>query len=384
MSLDMKIFNKLSLRLGAKSVLLITVALWTGGSAAFAQRAVEQRRFDAEERTNINVFRQSSPSVVNICTKQALSARSGDMVLDIGQIPKGSGTGFIWDSSGHIVTNHHVIDGADIVSVTLADGTELEAAVVRAAPEFDVAVLKVSAAANRLRPLAIGRSNNLEVGQKVFAIGNPFGLDQTLTSGIVSALDRQIESSSGVPIRGMIQTDAAINPGNSGGPLIDNEGRLIGMNTAIISRSGGSAGVGFAVPVDTIRATVPRLIAGRGIESGFLGIALASRQISSQASDLGVAIVEVTQGSPADQSGIRSAEFAEGGGVAWGDILISVDGNQVSEAGEASTQLLARAPGDEVVLGIKRGEDFLRVPVRLSNPSGVNASAGAGGSASRR
>ena len=184
-------------------VLVIATILSTliASSLQAQQNPVSQRSLDPEERTNVSVFKQASPSVVNICTKQALTARSGDVVLDLGRIPKGSGSGFIWDASGHVVTNYHVIQGADAVQVTLADGTEWNASVVSSAPEFDVAVLRVDAPPEKLRPLAIGRSDDLEVGQKVFAIGNPFGLDQTLTAGIISGFGRQIDSKSGRPIR---------------------------------------------------------------------------------------------------------------------------------------------------------------------------------------
>ena len=353
-----------------KTFCILLFATAFGASAEsnlLAQQApITQRRLDPEERTNINVFKQASPSVVNICTKQALTARSGALVLELGRIPKGSGSGFIWDALGHVVTNYHVIAGAASVQVTLADGTEWEATVVSSAPEFDVAVLKVNAPQDRLRPLAIGRSDDLEVGQKVFAIGNPFGLDQTLTAGIVSGLGRQIQSKSGQTIRGVIQTDAAINPGNSGGPLLDNEGRLIGINTAILSRSGGSSGVGFAVPVNTVRASVPRLIAGVSNDRGYLGIALAPEQISQRASDSGIAILQVTADSPAQKSGLRAAQVTEEG-VQWGDILMSIDGQEVTNSEAVVEAIQQRKSGEEVMLGIKRGEEFLRVNVRLAN-----------------
>ena len=356
------------------SILLFALAIGTlSTSTLLAQQIVlpqqtpaTQRRLDPEERTNVNVFRQASPSVVNICTKQALTARSGEVVLELGSIPNGSGSGFIWDAQGHVVTNYHVIEGADAVQVTLADGSEWGATIVNSAPEFDVAVLRVNAPRDRLRPLAIGRSDDLEVGQKVFAIGNPFGLDQTLTAGIVSGLGRQIKSKSGRPIRGVIQTDAAINPGNSGGPLLDNEGRLIGINTAILSRSGGSSGVGFAVPVNTVRAAVPQLIAGLGNDRGFLGIALAPDRISKQASEAGIAILQVVEKSPAKESGLRAAQITEEG-VQWGDILMSIDGQEVTGSDAAIETLHAHKAGDNVMLGIKRGEEFLRVNVRLVN-----------------
>ena len=353
----------------ANAVFILVIAAILGTLAATnlhaQQNTISQRRLDPEERTNINVFKQSSPSVVNICTKQALSARSGDVVLDLGRIPSGSGSGFIWDTLGHVVTNYHVVEGADFVKVTLADGSEWDAAVVSSAPEFDVAVLRVDAPLEKFRPLAIGRSDDLEVGQKVFAIGNPFGLDQTLTSGIVSGLGRQIESKSGQPIRGMIQTDAAINPGNSGGPLLNNEGQLIGMNTAILSRSGASSGVGFAVPVNTIRTAVPQLIAGRSRARGFLGIALAPRQVSQQASDAGVAILQVADNSPASELGLQAAEITEDG-VSWGDILMSIDGKEVVDSEAVLETLQSRQSGEEVMLGIKRGDEYLRLNARLA------------------
>ena len=362
--------GSLSFKTISFTTICILVIVFISGTLAatdlLAQAPINQRRLDSEERTNVNVFKQASPSVVNICTKQALTARSGEVVLELGRIPKGSGSGFIWDVQGHVVTNYHVIQGADAVQVTLADGSEWDATVVSSAPEFDVAVLRVKAPAERLRPLAIGRSDDLEVGQKVFAIGNPFGLDQTLTAGIVSGLGRQIQSKSGQPIRGVIQTDAAINPGNSGGPLLDNEGRLIGINTAILSRSGGSSGVGFAVPVNTVRATVPQLIAGLSSSRGFLGISLAPDRISQQASDGGIAILQVTEDSPAQKSGLRAAQITDEG-VQWGDILMSIDGREVTNSEAAVETLQNKKSGDEVMLGIKRGEEFLRLSVRLAN-----------------
>ena len=330
-----------------------------------------QRRFDNEERNNINVFKQSSPSVVNICTKQAVQARSGDIVLNLGEMPSGTGSGFIWDAAGHVVTNYHVVEGADAVRVTLADGTELKAELVNSAPEFDVAVLRITDNRENLTPLSIGRSDDLEVGQKVFAIGNPFGLDQTLTTGIVSGLGRQIDSQNGETINDVIQTDAAINPGNSGGPLIDNEGRLIGMNTAILSRSGTSSGVGFAVPVNTIRSVVPRLIAGRNIQRGFLGLGLAPEQLSRRAGEEGVAIIQVAENSPAAESGLKAAQDSEDG-IVWGDILISLDGERVNNSESVISQLQTRSVGEEVLLGIKRGDEFLRVNVRLASRPSTN------------
>ena len=330
--------------------------------------AQDQERFlDREEQANVNVFRQSSPSVVNISTQRAVRSQVGDVTLNVGRIPKGTGSGFLWDDEGHVVTNYHVVRGSDFVQVKLADGTEWEAEVLGTAPEFDIAVLKIEASADLLLPLATGRSDNLEVGQKVYAIGNPFGLDQTLTTGIVSGLGREIDSQSGDSIRGVIQTDAAINPGNSGGPLLDSRGRLIGVNTAILSRSGTSAGVGFAVPVNTVRATVPLLISGKMVDRGFLGLSLAPMQISRQATDEGVLILGVAEGSPAAGVNIRSTQSAEEGQTMWGDILISLNGNRITDSESVLVRLQELHAGDEVVLGIKRGEEYTRIPVRLAS-----------------
>ena len=330
--------------------------------------AQDQERFlDREEQANVNVFRQSSPSVVNISTQRAVRSQVGDVTLNVGRIPKGTGSGFLWDDEGHVVTNYHVVRGSDFVQVKLADGTEWEAEVLGTAPEFDIAVLKIEASADLLLPLATGRSDNLEVGQKVYAIGNPFGLDQTLTTGIVSGLGREIDSQSGDSIRGVIQTDAAINPGNSGGPLLDSRGRLIGVNTAILSRSGTSAGVGFAVPVNTVRATVPLLISGKMVDRGFLGLSLAPMQISRQATDEGVLILGVAEGSPAAGVNIRSTKSAEEGQTMWGDILISLNGNRITDSESLLVRLQELHAGDEVVLGIKRGEEYTRIPVRLAS-----------------
>ena len=330
--------------------------------------AQDQERFlGREEQANVNVFRQSSPSVVNISTQRAVRSQAGDVTLNVGRIPKGTGSGFLWDDEGHVVTNYHVVRGSDFVQVKLADGTEWEAEVLGTAPEFDIAVLKIEASADLLLPLATGRSDNLEVGQKVYAIGNPFGLDQTLTTGIVSGLGREIDSQSGDSIRGVIQTDAAINPGNSGGPLLDSRGRLIGVNTAILSRSGTSAGVGFAVPVNTVRATVPLLISGKMVDRGFLGLSLAPMQISRQATDEGVLILGVAEGSPAAGVNIRSTQSAEEGQTMWGDILISLNGNRITDSESLLVRLQELHAGDEVVLGIKRGEEYTRIPVRLAS-----------------
>jgi len=283
------------------------------------------------------------------------------------RIPSGTGSGFLWDSSGHVVTNFHVVEDSDSVRVRFTDGTTWDAEVLGTAPEFDVAVLKIDAPQSRLRPLAVGRSDNLEVGQKVYAIGNPFGLDQTLTTGIVSGLGREIDSRGGGAIRGVVQTDAAINPGNSGGPLLDSRGQVIGINTAILSRSGTSSGVGFAVPINTVRTVVPLLIDGKKtIDRGFLGVRLAPPQVSRRVSEDGVLILGVGDNSPAARAGILATREDDNGEIVWGDVVVSIRGQRVNDAEAFLGHLQAYLAGDDVVLGIKRGEQYSRVTVRLA------------------
>lgn len=325
-----------------------------------------QRVLDSEERSNINVFKQASPSVVNISTQTGIKAKLGDVTLDMGRISSGTGSGFLWDVDGHVVTNYHVVEDSDVVRVKLTDGTEWDAKILGKAAEFDVAVLKIEAPQARLRALTLGRSDNLEVGQKVYAIGNPFGLDQTLTTGIVSGLGREINARSGDRIRGVIQTDAAINPGNSGGPLLDSQGKLIGINTAILSRSGASAGVGFAVPVNTIKATVPLLISGKMVHRGYLGLALAPMQISKLASEEGVLVLGVAEDSPAAKLGLRSTQFNEDGEVVWGDTVISLNGERVTDSEAVLTRLQEFQAGDEIMIGIKRGDEYTRLKIELA------------------
>ena len=262
---------------------------------------VSQRRLNLSERSNVQLFREAAPSVVNIDTKKVVRS---ELSLNLEEIRSGTGSGFIWDRDGHIVTNFHVIRGASGARVALSDGSTFEAKLIGTAPEFDLAVLRIAAPREKLRPLAVGRSDDLLVGQHVFAIGNPFGLDQTLTTGIISGLGRQIRSLTGRPIDDVIQTDAAINPGNSGGPLLDSNGLLVGVNTAIFSPSGASAGVGFAVPVNTVRTVVPDLIQTDSLERPGLGISVAPPNIADRLGLEGVLVLRVTRGSGAEVAGI--------------------------------------------------------------------------------
>ncbi|HYN21859.1 MAG TPA: trypsin-like peptidase domain-containing protein, partial [Thermoanaerobaculia bacterium] len=288
------------------------------------------------------------------------------------EIPQGSGSGFIWDRQGHVVTNFHVIQNASGAQVTLADQSTWDAELVGGAPEKDLAVLRIKAPQARLRPLPLGSSDDLRVGQSVFAIGNPFGLDQTLTTGIVSALGREIQSVAGVPIRDVVQTDAAINPGNSGGPLLDSAGRLIGVNTAIFSPSGAYAGIGFAIPEHSVRWVVPDLIRYGRVNRPTLGIQPAPDAWNRQLGIEGALILNVTPGSGADEAGLRGTRQSRGRRIELGDILQSIDGKPVKDSGDLLLILEEKKAGDVVRVGILRGDRKLEVRVRLSAAARAN------------
>ena len=328
-----------------------------------AARAITPRgALNAEERTTIALFRQVSPSVVYITT---LARQRDFFSLNIAEIPQGSGSGFIWDQEGHIITNFHVIQEASRAKVTLADHSVWDAQLVGVAPDHDLAVLYIKAPKNQLRPLAIGTSADLEVGQSVFAIGNPFGLDQTLTTGIISALGREINATTGRTIAGVIQTDAAINPGNSGGPLLDSAGRLIGVNTAIFSPSGSSSGIGFAVPVDTVNRIVPQLIRQGEITRAGLGVRIGDDRVSRRLNLPGVLIIEVDKGSAAEAAGLRSTRVDAKGGVKLGDVIVAIDGERIETSNDLFNAMEKRAVGETVKVTVLRGETRLSTPVTL-------------------
>jgi len=230
---------------------------WLSGEGGAPRTVTPRGDLASDEKATIRLFENARGLVVSISTSQLVEDVWSQNVFSV---PRGTGSGIIWDGAGHVLTNFHVIQGASEATIRLADGRKFRASLVGASPDHDIAVLKIGVAFHRPPPIPIGTSADLKVGQKVFAIGNPFGLDWTLTTGIVSALDRTLHSENGPGVQHLIQTDAAINPGNSGGPLLDSSGRLIGMNTAIYSPSGASAGIGFAVPVDTIMTVVPQLV----------------------------------------------------------------------------------------------------------------------------
>ena len=317
---------------------------------------------NAEERATIAFFRQASPSVVYITT---LVRQRDFFSLNIAEIPQGSGSGFIWDQEGHIITNFHVIQEASRAKVTLADHSVWDAQLVGVAPDHDLAVLYIKAPKHQLRPLAIGTSADLQVGQSVFAIGNPFGLDQTLTTGIISALGREIHATTGRTIAGVIQTDAAINPGNSGGPLLDSTGRLIGVNMAIVSPSGSNAGIGFAVPVDTVNRIVPQLIRQGEITRAGLGVRIGDDRVSRRLNLPGVLIIEVDKGSAAEAAGLRSTQVDAKGGVKLGDVIVAIDGERIETSDDLFNAMEKHAVGDVVKVTVLRGETRLSMAVTL-------------------
>jgi S1-C subfamily serine protease len=315
----------------------------------------------ADEQATIELFRGASPSVVYITS---IAVRRNLFSLNLYEIPQGTGSGMIWDQQGRIVTNYHVISDASRIEVTLADHSTWKGVLVGAAPDRDLAVLQIAAPAAKLAPITIGESDALQVGQKVFAIGNPFGLDQSLTTGIVSALNREITAVTGRTIQGVIQTDAAINPGNSGGPLLDSAGRLIGVNTAIYSPSGGSAGVGFAVPVSEVNRVVPEIIrSGRVIRPG-LGVSLANPDLSRRLETEGVLIIDVQPGSSADKAGLRGTRQVADG-VVLGDIIIAVNDRKVTDFNTLRDELERYQIGESVTLQIIREEARTTVEVLL-------------------
>jgi S1-C subfamily serine protease len=335
---------------------------WLGWRASAPATIVPRGDLGADEQSTIKLFNAASPSVVHITTH---SLERGLFSMNVTEIPQGDGTGFVWSNQGHIVTNFHVIEEADTVHVALADQSTWKATLVGIAPAEDLAVLKIDAIGSKLLPLPVGKSSDLQVGQKVFAIGNPFGLDQTLTMGLISAVGREIKSRTSRPIKNVIQTDAAINPGNSGGPLLDSSGRLIGVNTAILSPSGSYAGIGFAIPVDTVNWIVPELIAhGRIIRPG-LAITVAPESISRRLGVDGALVLTVEPGSEAEKAGLKPTERDRFGNVYLGDIILSVDQLKIASPNDLLTAFEQHKIGEQVTLTITRGRQKKKVTAKL-------------------
>jgi 2-alkenal reductase len=328
--------------------------LWT---AEPAQVLSATGKLSDWEKSNIELFHATAPSVAYITTEQVRVNPFGQ-----GSVAQGAGSGFIWDKVGHVVTNYHVIEGASTVYVQLEAGDPIRARVIGGSPEYDIAVVRLRDAPPQLRPLPLGTSKNLQVGQAAYAIGNPFGLSRTLTSGIVSALERHLPTAQGREVRGVIQTDAAINPGNSGGPLIDSQGRLIGVTSAIISESGTSAGIGFAIPVDLVTRVVPQIIKnGRAAQPG-IGILTGDERVAAQLGVRGVVVLGVRRGSPAEQAGLKPFEPAT---RQVGDVIVAVGDKPTPTLADLAAALEDVGVGNEATLKVVRGEAVREVKVRV-------------------
>jgi len=316
------------------------------------------------EKTTVEIFKQASPSVVHITT---LEVRRDFFSRNVMTIPSGTGSGFIWDKTGRVVTNFHVIMGANAVRVTLSDQSVWSARLIGQYAAKDIAVLQVEVPDNRLRALSIGTSKDLLVGQHVFAIGNPFGFDHTLSTGVISGLGREIMSASRRPIQGVIQTDAAINPGNSGGPLLDSAGRVIGINTAIYSPSGTSAGIGFAVPIDTVRRVVPQLIErGKVIQPG-VGVDVDEEGVITRRLGLeGALVLKVKAGTAAASAGLRGTSWDwTTGGLDLGDLIVKIDDRDIDDATDLYRALDDYEVGQKTTLTIMRANRELKIPIKL-------------------
>jgi len=325
--------------------------------------------YSKDEEININVFKQAHPAVVNIATV-TLSVNFWRRIIP----REGQGSGFIIDKRGYILTNNHVVAKAQKITVTLSGGKKIEAVLIGRDPYSDLAVIKVPSGSVDAASL-LGDSDQIRVGQKAIAIGNPFGLSQTLTTGIVSALDRSIETSNGVEIDGLIQTDAAINPGNSGGPLLNSSGEVIGINTAIFSLSGGYQGIGFAIPINKAKGVANQIITSGQVLRPWLGITSINidKQLSNTLGlpvDFGALVQEIVPKSPADQAGLKGGQrYAIIGSVQLllgGDIIVSIDDNKITDATKLFNILIRKKVGQRIKIGLYRGNRYLEVSTVLA------------------
>lgn len=355
---------------------LLLILAWPHIESLFIRWSAEPRAvtlrgaLGADEEATIEIFRRTSPSVVFITT---LSRYINPWTRNVREVPQGNGSGFVWDEHGHVVTNYHVIKSAGAAHVRLNDSRVYKASLVGASPEHDLAVLRINVPINRPSPVPIGTSEDLLVGQKTLAIGNPFGLDHTLTTGVISALNRSIDTDDERTIDNLIQTDAAINPGNSGGPLIDSAGRLIGINTAIYSPSGAYAGIGFAVPIDTVNRVVPRLIAeGRYIRPT-MGIQVdddASKLVTKELGVEGVLVLRVTSGSAAQLAGLRETSMTRDGDIIPGDIIQAVGPHPIKDVGDLLDTLERFSIGERVNVSLFHQGKIRQVELVLESPKG--------------
>lgn len=326
-------------------------------------RTKKERRFRIEDEQNtVDIFDNAGPGTVFVTQNQIVRDR---YTMRATEVPSGSGSGFIWDTDGHIITNYHVIDGSSHLTVTLYNQKTYPAKLVGGEPKKDIAVLKIDAPTDELTPIPRPDDTyELAVGQKAIAIGNPFGLDHTITTGIISAMGRDQLGYGGVTIRDMIQTDASINPGNSGGPLLDSSGQLIGMNTMIFSKSGASAGIGFAVPFSTIKRVVPQIIrTGKAQQIG-LGISILPDAIARRNGIQGVIVRQVANNSPAARAGLRGVE-QNYRGTYIGDVIVGIDDKKVTNYDTLYNALDTHQPGDTIQVKIRREGKIISLPVEL-------------------
>ncbi len=353
------------------TTLVLGLALMATGSLSSSQAVAQASDYSSfstiDEQNNIQVFRQASPSVVNITNSRLVRSFYS---LNPQEVPQGSGTGFIWNEEGYIVTNFHVVQQADRVMVTLQNGTTYDARAVGVDPDKDLAVLKIDAPEEQLVPIKPGDSSLLEVGRKVIAIGNPFGLDTTMTVGIVSALGREIDSVSQRKIRDVIQTDAAINPGNSGGPLLNSLGELVGVNTAIYSPSGASSGIGFAIPVNTVKQIVPDLITYGRVQTPILGITrLPQPEYYRRLWGIeGVIVLDTVEGTDPARKGMRGLTRAERGRIRLGDVIVEIAGQPVRNEEEYAEVIEQYEPGDTVTVKTMRDNRLHEYEIELQSP----------------
>lgn len=313
------------------------------------------------EKTTISIFNSAAPSVVYIFTEHAAAGFMGER-----RVNQGAGSGFLWDEAGDVVTNFHVIEGARRIQVRLDSGDAIEAVFVGGSPYHDLAVIRLRRKPAHLQPIPIGNSKDLQVGQSVYAIGNPFGLSRTLTTGVISALERRLPTTSGGEVEGVIQTDAAVNPGNSGGPLLDSGGRLIGVNTAIISESGSSAGIGFAVPVDVVNRVVPELISKGKVSRPGIGISVIDDETAAGLGIIGVVIDRVMPDSEASRAGLQGIDYRN---RLLGDIIEGVEGQPIHNFSAFMRAIQAHKIGERVKLTVRRGDRVREVSVTLMDIS---------------
>ena len=313
------------------------------------------------EKSTISIFNSAAPSVVYIFTENAESGFFGRR-----EIQQGAGSGFLWDRYGHVVTNFHVIQGSQSIQVRLDSGEAIRATYVGGSPDHDLAIVRLRSTPSNIQPIPVGTSKDLAVGQAVFAIGNPFGLTRTLTTGVISALDRRLPTARGREVLGVIQTDAAINPGNSGGPLIDSAGRLIGVNTAIISGSGSSAGIGFAVPVDVVNQVVPKLITNGKVPRPGIGIIVLDEEVAAGLGTVGVVIEQVIPDTEAERAGLEGIDYRR---RTLGDVIVAVEGSPVGNMADFVRILQNFEIGQTITLEVRRGEALREVVVAIMDIS---------------